>query len=189
MDPKPIKPDKKAVEPLKDLEETIKKAKKVDIDAKALKAAGQGLKTADKTLEAAMEQAHLAFTQACQVTAPVLSSGAGPVPVPYPNIAKARKSTDAAVKNLQKAQREQEKASAKLVKIVDKEVAVLKSKATKSSGDEAGTLKSLVSSKTKAQTKNKLAASHIKMQGKAVVQFWATVDKQVKKAEKQQKGK
>ncbi len=189
MDPKPVKPDKKAVEPLKDLEETIKKAKKADIDTKALKAAGQGLTAADKTLESAMEQAYLAFAQACRVTAPVLSPRAGPIPIPYPNIAKARKSTDTALKNLQKAQREQANASAKVVKIVDKEVAVLKSKAAKSSGDQAGTLKGLVSSKAKAQTKPKLAASHVRMQGNKVAQFLAAVDKHVIKVEKQQKGK
>ncbi len=67
MDLKPVNPDKKAVKPLKALEETIKKAKKTDVDTKALKAAGQGLTVADKALEAAMEQAYLAFAQACRV--------------------------------------------------------------------------------------------------------------------------
>ncbi len=189
MDPKPVTPDKKAVERLKGLEQTIKKAKKANIDTKALKAAGQGMTAADKTLEAAMEQAYLALAQAGRVTAPVFSSRAGPIPIPYPNIAKARKSTDTALKSLQKAQRAQEKASAKMVKILDQETAVLKSKAAKSSGDEAGMLKGLVSSKSMAQMKPKLAASHVKMQGNKVAQFWVAVDKQVKKVEKQQKGK
>lgn len=189
MDPKPVNPDKKAVKPLKALEQTIKKAKKADIDTKALKAAGQGLTAADKTLETAMGQAYLALVQAGLATAPVFSSGAAPIPIPYPNIAKARKSTDAAIKKLRKAQREQEKASAKVVKILDQEAAALKSKAGKSSGDEAGTLKGLVSSKIMAKAKPKFAVSHVKMQGKQVDRFWAAVDKQVKKVEKQKKGK
>ncbi len=189
MDPKPVNPDKKAVKPLKGLEQTIKKAQKADIDTKALKAAGQGLTAADKTLETAMKQAYLALVQAGQATVTVFSPPAGPIPIPYPNIAKARKSTDAALTKLQKAQRAQEKASTKMVKILDKEVATLKSKATMSSGDEAGVLKGLISSKNMAKTKPKFATSHVKMQGKKVVRFWAAVDKQVKKVEKQQKGK
>lgn len=189
MDPKPVNPDKKAVKPLKALDETIKKAKKANIDTKALKAAGQGLAAADKTLEFAMGQAYLALVQAGLVAVAVFPSGPGPVPIPYPNIAKARKSTDAAIKKLRKAHREQEKASTKMVKILDQEVATLKSKATMSSGDEAGVLKGLISAKNMAKVKPKFAAGHVKAQGKKVTRFWAAVDKQVKKVEKQQKGK
>jgi len=92
-----------------------------------------------------------AFPDVCKTPAPP----APPIPIPYPNIAM---SSDL-------------KKGAKKVKIDGKAAGVDKSEFSKSSGDEAGTLKGVVSSQNMAKAKFVLGSIMVKIEGKGAVRL------------------
>ncbi len=183
MESKPKKPDKKICAPIKELDSAVVKSRKTKADTKALETAHKELKAADKELDTAMKASYHAFDEAYRLTSPVLKTPAapGPVPIPYPTIAKAEKKAKAALGQLEKSQKKHDKACAKLVKVLDKEVKVLKSEAKTSSGDAAGTMKGLISAKSSAKTKWQMASFSVKAEGKAVTRHFDLVNKAAKK--------
>lgn len=91
-----------------------------------------------------------AFPDVCKTPSP-----AGPVPIPYPNIAQlsdAKGST-----------------CSKKVKVGNKKVITKKTVIKSSTGDEAGTAKGVVSSKTRGEAKFLRASSKVKAEGNPVV--------------------
>lgn len=175
---KPKKPDKKITAPIKELDRVLSDPKKTKADTKALGAAHKELKAADKQLGSAMAEAFRVFDEAHQKTCPLLEKPgpAGPVPIPYPVIAKAEKSSKAALGKLEKAQKKHEKVSVKLMKVLDKEIKTLKS-----SGDEAGTLKGLMASHDMAKAKYQMYSMDVKVEGKNVLRHFDLVNKAAKK--------
>jgi uncharacterized protein DUF4150 len=184
MESKPRKPDKKIVAPLKDLDAAVAQSRKTKADTKALEAAHKEMKAADKDLESAMTASYRAFDDAYRKTSPLLSPPTGPVPIPYPVIAKAEKTTKAAIGNLEKAQKKHDKACTKLIKVLDKETKVLKPEAKSSGGDAAGTLKGLISARTATKAKWQMATLNVKIEGKAVARHFDVMHHNLKKADK-----
>jgi hypothetical protein len=93
----------------------------------------------------------MAFPDVCKVPAPP----GPPIPTPFPNIgmcSQAKGST-----------------CSKKVKILNKKVCTKKTQIGRSSGDEAGTLKGLVSQKNMDCVKRSQACSKIKVEGAPVV--------------------
>lgn len=90
----------------------------------------------------------IAFPDVCKTPAPP----AGPIPIPYPNIAK---SSDAAK-------------TAKKVKTDGKAVCVKDSNFSTSTGDEAGSVGGVVSSKTKGKAEFVNFSFDVKVEGKNV---------------------
>jgi hypothetical protein len=89
-------------------------------------------------------------TDACKTPTP-----AGPVPMPYPNIAQCSQASSGSC--------------AKKVKIMNKPACTVESEITMSSGDEAGTAGGVISSKFKGPAKYKMGCSKVKFQGKKAV--------------------
>lgn len=89
-----------------------------------------------------------AFPDVCKTPAPP----APPVPIPYPNIAKSS--------DLSKG--------SKKVKFDGKSVVLKSSKISTSTGDEAGTLKGLISNKTKGKAQFQAYSFDVKVEGKNV---------------------
>jgi hypothetical protein len=89
------------------------------------------------------------FPDVCKVPAPP----APPVPTPFPNMAQVSSSTGTVSK----------------VKIVNKDSVVETSKISSSKGDEAGTLKGMVSSTTSGECQYKKGSSKVMLSGKAAV--------------------
>lgn len=89
------------------------------------------------------------FPDVCKTPAPPAPF----VPIPYPNIAQVN-STDKAVDK---------------VKILNKDTVVESSKVPRSSGDEAGTLKGMVSQKNMDQCTWKMKSSKVYAKGKKIV--------------------
>ena len=90
----------------------------------------------------------LAFPNVCKVPAPP----APPIPMPFPSI----------------GQPAQAKKTATKVKFAKKEVVTKKSEIPRSSGDEAGTLKGLISSTNMGKVTYKKASAKVKAQGQPV---------------------
>ena len=98
-----------------------------------------------------------AFPDVCKTPSP-----AGPVPIPYPNIA-------------QPTQASASTCSSK-VKILNKKTATTKTEISVSSGDEAGTAGGgVVSSKFKGPAKYKKGSSKVKVEGSPVVHLGSMV--------------
>ena len=92
----------------------------------------------------------MSFPDVCKTPSP-----GGPVPIPYPNIAQ---SSDLAK-------------GTKKVKVDGKSVMVKDSELSRSSGDEAGTLKGVVSNQNMGKAKAILYSFTVKMEGKNVVRL------------------
>lgn len=90
-----------------------------------------------------------AFPDVCKTPAPP----APPIPIPYPNIGMPNQAKKTATK----------------VKFVGKEVITKKSEIPRSSGDEAGVAKGLVSSKNMDKVTFKKGSSKVKIQGQPCV--------------------
>ena len=93
----------------------------------------------------------MAFPDVCKTPAPP----APPIPIPYPNIAK---SSDMAK-------------GAKKVKIDGKPAGVDKSEFSRSSGDEPGTLKGLISNQNMGKAKFVMGSFMVKIEGKGAVRL------------------
>ena len=91
-----------------------------------------------------------AFPDVCKTPAPPAPS---PIPIPYPNIGMPNQAKKTATK----------------VKFVGKEVITKKSEIPRSSGDEAGVAKGLVSSKNMDKVTFKKGSSKVKIQGQPCV--------------------
>jgi hypothetical protein len=91
----------------------------------------------------------MGFPDVCKVPAPP----APPVPTPFPNMAQVSSSTG----------------TVSSVKIVNKESVVESSKISSSKGDEAGTLKGMVSSTTSGECQYKRGSSKVMLAGRAAV--------------------
>jgi len=83
-------------------------------------------------------------TDVCKTPSP-----AGPVPIPYPNIAMVNQADDCSSK----------------VKVENKEVVTVKSQIPMSTGDEPGTAGGVVSSKFKGEVKFKNGSSKVLVEG------------------------
>ncbi|MCA9609032.1 MAG: DUF4150 domain-containing protein [Myxococcales bacterium] len=90
-----------------------------------------------------------AFPDVCKTPAPPAPF----VPIPYPNIGMCTQASDTASK----------------VKISNKEVVTKKSTISRTSGDEAGTLKGLVSSTNMDKAAYSMGVSKVKVQGNDIV--------------------
>lgn len=93
-----------------------------------------------------------AYPDVCKTPAPPSPS---PVPIPYPNIAQLTQAKGSTV--------------SKKVLIVKKKTAHKKTVISRSSGDEAGTLKGIVSSKNMDQVKRSVGYSKVKVEGNPIV--------------------
>lgn len=91
----------------------------------------------------------MVFPDVCKVPAPP----APPIPTPFPNIGMCS----------------QAKKTTKKVKIKNKKVLTMKSEIPRTKGDEAGTLKGLISSTNMDKLKYKKSSSKVKFEGGKVV--------------------
>src|SRR6266487_3805493 len=91
----------------------------------------------------------MSFPDVCKTPSP-----AGPVPIPYPNIAMLTQGDGGTFSSK--------------VKIDGKETATKDSEITMSSGDEAGTVGGVVSNKFKGPAKCKKGSSRVKVEGKEI---------------------
>ena len=87
------------------------------------------------------------FPDVCKTPTP-----GGPVPIPYPNIAQCTNFKGSSL--------------AKKVLICNKKSATVKSEISRSSGDEAGTVGGIISSKNMSTAQVKMGSSKVKFQGK-----------------------
>jgi hypothetical protein len=92
----------------------------------------------------------LAFPDVCKTPAPP----APPIPIPYPNMAMANQASPGTC--------------TKKVKIKNKAVILKGTEIPSSSGDEAGSIGGVVSSKIKGSCKYKCGSGKVKCEGKAV---------------------
>lgn len=99
-----------------------------------------------------------AFPDVCKTPAPPAPS---PIPIPYPNIAKLTAAKSGTC--------------AKRLKIGNKKVCTKKTVLKDSTGDEAGTAKGLISSKTRGEAKFLRASSKCKAQGQGLILMTANV--------------
>ena len=88
-------------------------------------------------------------TDVCKTPSP-----AGPVPIPYPNIAQCTQAVSSTL--------------SKKVKILNKKTCILKTKIRMSSGDEPGTLGGVKSQKFKGPAKYKTGSSKVKAEGSKI---------------------
>ncbi len=93
----------------------------------------------------------LAFPDVCKTPAPPAPFA----PIPYPNIGTVS----------------QAKKTSKKVKFKGKEAVTKKSEMSRSSGDEAGTLKGMISSKNMDKVTYKMGTSKVKVEGQDVVRL------------------
>ena len=96
------------------------------------------------------------FPDVCKTPSP-----AGPVPIPYPNIAMLTQAKGGTF--------------SKKVKIVGKKTATQTSEISMSSGDEAGVAGGVVSQKFKGPAQFKIGSSRVKAEGKGVAYHTAMV--------------
>lgn len=171
---KATKPKRKLFGKIKDLDSAVAKSKTTAADTKALSTAAKEFDATKKVLGKAVEKTFKSFDGACKtIPDPEKNpSPAGPVPIPYPTFSKLEKETRGAVQDAEKALKKHEKACKKLVKVIDKELKVLKASAASSKGDEAGTMKGLVSAKNTAKSHMTAFSSDVKAEGKAVTRFF-----------------
>lgn len=92
----------------------------------------------------------MVFPDVCKTPTP-----GGPVPIPYPNIAMCTQAKGSTC--------------SKKVKIMNKKACTKKTEIGRSSGDEAGTAKGIISSKNMDVCKRKMAYSKVKVEGAAIV--------------------
>lgn len=97
-----------------------------------------------------------AFPDVCKTPTP-----AGPVPIPYPNIAMLTQADGGTVSSK--------------VKIMGKKAATEATEITMSSGDEAGSVGGVVSNKMKGSAKFKQGSSKVKIEGKGAAYMGAMV--------------
>jgi uncharacterized Zn-binding protein involved in type VI secretion len=97
-----------------------------------------------------------AFPDVCKTPTP-----AGPVPIPYPNIAMLTQASGGTVSSK--------------VKIMGKKAATEATEITMSSGDEAGSVGGVVSNKIKGPAKFKQGSSKVKIEGKGAAYMGAMV--------------
>ena len=97
-----------------------------------------------------------AFPDVCKTPTP-----AGPVPIPYPNIAMLNQASGGTVSSK--------------VKIMGKKAATEATEITMSSGDEAGSVGGVVSNKMKGSAKFKQGSSKVKIEGKGAAYLGAMV--------------
>lgn len=91
-----------------------------------------------------------AFPDVCKTPSP-----AGPVPIPYPNLAMPNQASGSTCSSK--------------VKILNKKVCTTKTEISMSSGDEAGTAGGVVSSKFKGAAKYKKGSGKVKVEGAPMV--------------------
>jgi hypothetical protein len=96
------------------------------------------------------------FPDVCKTPSP-----AGPVPIPYPNIAMCTQASGGTCSSK--------------VKIMNKKTIVKGTEITVSSGDEAGTAGGVISSKFKGPAQYKKGSSKVKAEGKEVCHHTSTV--------------
>lgn len=97
-----------------------------------------------------------AFPDVCKTPTP-----AGPVPIPYPNIAMLTQASGGTVSSK--------------VKIMGKKAATEATEISMSSGDEAGSVGGVVSNKIKGPAKFKQGSSKVKIEGKGAAYMGAMV--------------
>jgi len=97
-----------------------------------------------------------AFPDVCKTPTP-----AGPVPIPYPNIAMLNQASGGTVSSK--------------VKIMGKKAATEATEITMSSGDEAGSVGGVISNKIKGPAKFKQGSSKVKIEGKGAAYLGAMV--------------
>ncbi len=97
-----------------------------------------------------------AFPDVCKTPSP-----GGPIPIPYPNIAQLTAAKSGTC--------------AKRLKKSNKKVSTKKTILKDSTGDEAGTAKGIISSKTRGEAKFLRASSKVKAQGQGLVLMTANV--------------
>ena len=93
----------------------------------------------------------MAFPDVCKVPAPP----APPIPTPFPNIGMCTQAKGSTC--------------SKKVKIVNKKTFTKKTELSRSSGDEAGTLKGIISNKNMDVVKRSMAFSKVKVEGSPIV--------------------
>lgn len=93
----------------------------------------------------------MAFPDVCKVPAPP----APPIPTPFPNIGMCTQAKGSSC--------------SKKVKIVNKKTFTKKTELSRSSGDEAGTLKGIISNKNMDVVKRSMAFSKVKVEGSPIV--------------------
>ena len=171
---KATKPKRKLFGKIKDLDNAVSKSKNTAADTKALGNAAKEFEETKKRLGKAVDKTFKSFDGACKLIPDPekTPSPGGPVPIPYPNFSKLEKETRSAAQETDKALKNHAKAYKKLIKVIDKEVKVLKSGAASSKGDDAGTLKGLVSAKNTAKSQIKTFSLDVKAEGKAVARFF-----------------
>lgn len=91
----------------------------------------------------------VAAPDVCMTPMPPPPAGPGTIPVPYPNTAMLNQATNTSAK----------------VKVVGKEVVTTKSKVSRSSGDESGTNKGLMSGSNMDEVSIKTGSSTVKIEG------------------------
>ncbi|MCZ6835918.1 MAG: DUF4150 domain-containing protein [Planctomycetota bacterium] len=187
-------PDFKMLKPMTELDGVISQMKKAKQDYKELEAASKELNVASHKLTTAYKVSHKIATKERMAIPPDVCktpSPGGPVPIPYPNIAKSQKATDSKIKIVKKAEAAHQKATLKVSKILDKQVVMMKSKLASSSGDEAGQLKGIISSSKKGKVAMKAMTTKVKVEGKSFQSHINTtrnfVEKQIKSIEKKKK--
>ncbi|MGC1503162.1 MAG: PAAR-like domain-containing protein [Sulfitobacter sp.] len=173
MDVKPKKIDKKLFGKLKDLGAAITRSKDTPADTKALETASKEVDSAANALAKAMDNQHKAFEKAYNSFPDVTKtpSPSGPVPIPYPNFGKVDKEIKGASKVIAGALKKHEKAQKNLVKVIDKQIKVLKPAAKSSGSAEAATMKSLVSAKTAGKAQWASCSVNVKIEGQRVARF------------------
>lgn len=173
MGTEPKKPQKNMMRLLKPLQDTVAKSKDTPADTKALDGATKEMAVATKQLETAMVKSHKAYDKLF-MTLPdptKTPSPAGPVPIPYPIFSKLDKEAKGAVKVTKQAQQKLEKAYRKLDKVIDQQIKVLKPSMKKSNGDEAATMKGLVSAKNQGKAHFTAWSFDVKAEGQNVTRF------------------
>ncbi len=98
----------------------------------------------------------VAFPDVCKTPTP-----AGPVPIPYPNIAMLPQGKGGTFSSK--------------VKISNKKVATVKSEIMMSTGDEPGTVGGVISNRFKGPAKFKKGASKVKVEGASVVHLTSLI--------------
>ena len=146
--------------------------RKAKHDTKELEAANKELQAASKKLAAATKESetyvakeHTLVVNVCKMPGPPAPF----VPVPYPEINKSRKASDGKVKLLKKCQDGYNKASKKVAMVLDKQSVTLKKKMKSSSGDEAGTIKGLISATNMDKAKVMMGVSKVKVEGTKII--------------------
>ncbi|MCX7558882.1 DUF4150 domain-containing protein [Sulfitobacter sp. F26204] len=173
MDMAPKKPQKSRLHFLKPLQDAVIKSKETSVDTKALEGVTKEMTVATKQLEAAMVKSHKAYHKMfTAVPDPSKTpSPTSPVPIPYPTFSKLDKEAKGAVKTTQKIHKKLEKTYRKLDKVIDQQIKLLKPDVKSSNGDEAVTMKGLVTAKRLGKLHFTSWSADVKAEGKNVHRF------------------